>query len=392
MPENEGQPYTNKTSSDFEKRLMIKNISSMQDLPMPSPRMMKILSLLKGPVEVPRLARAIERNPALVARLLELSRDQGASSVEGAINKLGLLNIKHIVYSTTFMPFFPERESNDWEHAYSSSVLMINLMNKMKTPVSSKLPLMALLHDIGKMVLRRFNARKYRTVQEMASSGVPVFEAEEAVFHITHAVAGGILLKKWGMTDDIIAPVIHHHSQAASRAYVFDTAMIQFVDWIDEEARNISCAPPSHILLKASGLDKLLPDYWVEYQKVVINSIEGSGTRYEEERSVEDIVVPMGLGEKLKPELVEVPSTRTASIKRPVIKNPGKDVNMTETGSRRFKRPKLNVETQTLRRPISLKKPLTMETQTLRRPVRNIGNELRETSTQRFRRPLLKKK
>jgi hypothetical protein len=198
-------------------------------------------------------------------------------------------------------------------------------------------------------------------------------------------VAGGILLKKWGLADDVIAPVLHHHSQAVSRAHIVDTAILQFANWIDEEARNVPSAPPSPILLKISGIDRFRPDYWMERQKLVIESIrKNAGKGKDGERGVEDLVAPLSFSDILKPEPVLIP-TKTTTIKRPIKSSDGMD-----TSSRRFKRP--TAETQTLRRPISLKKPSTLETQTLRRPVRSINSELRETSTQRFKRPSLKKK
>jgi len=398
------------SSSDFEKRLMIKKLGAVENLPMPSIRMMKIVSLLKGLTDVSRLARAIERNPALVVRIMDSVKTDGyavkskINSIEDAVQLLGILNIKQIIYSTTFMPLFHPHEGEEWKHAYSSSVLMVNIMQKRKVPASSRLPLMMLLHDIGKLVLKRFNMRKYRTVIEMAAQGMPLFEAEESVFHINHAVASGVLLKKWGIADEVIVPIIHHHSSSVSKImHYFDTAMIQFVDWIDQSARGWPCVPPcvppSHELLKATGLDRLDSEYWIEYQKTAIEVIENKKSESEKilknkvqesnpkhnlkpRLNIGQIVIPVGLSEKYKPELL---STKTTAIKRP-LKNIGKDNAIAEIRTHRFKRPVKSLkddqtQTQTFKRPIKSLKPGVQETQTFKRPIKRLKLSIQDTQT-----------
>lgn len=399
----------NSASSEFEKRLMIKTISGMDNLPMPSPRMIKILALLKGTLDTERIARAIDRTAELKDRIMSevnsgvYGIDGTISSVEEAINTLGALNIKHILYSITVMPFFTSAEDEEWSHSYTSSILMTNMMNKLNVPCTSKLQLMMLLHDMGRLVLKRLNPKKYKQAVDISlQNNIPVHKAEEAIFHVNHAIAGGILMKKWGMSDDIAIPVAHHHSDfAPGREYIYDTTLMQICDWIDHSARKTPSAPPSEQMLRYSSLENLNFDFWTRYQQATIRIINNATENMAADENPDDwfsyekIFVPVELPEKhqLKLQLLKKSEEKTMqpSLRRP-IKNISAS-NIGDTSTHRFRRPIIKAsspvvditESQMINRTLPPKteseptttrvfgrpaKPQgTRETQVLRRPV-----------------------
>lgn len=396
-------------SSEFERRLMIKTISGMDNLPMPTPRMAKIITLLKGTLDVERIARAIERTPELSERLMKevnsgvYGLSGSVSSVEEAINILGTLNIKHILYAITVMPFFSSAENEEWNHTYTSSILVTNMMNKMNVPATSKLQLLMLLHDIGRLVLKRHNPKKYRQAIELSEqNNIPIFKAEEAIFHVNHAIAGGILMKKWGMTDDIAIPIAHHHSDfAPGREFVYDTTMMQICDWIDHTARNNPSVPPSDQMLRYAQLENLNIDFWTRYQQATIRIINNTTGNDENQDAQEDwfsydkIFIPVELPEKhqLKMQLLRKTDEK---IPQQTLRRPIKSIaasNIGDTSTHRFRRPiiKANApvveitESQTISRPLPPRteqeptttrvfgrpaSPKVKETQVLKRPTR----------------------
>jgi len=295
---------------------------------------------------------------------------ENISSMEEAINLLGALNIKHILYAITVMPFFSSAEDEEWNHSYTSSILMTNMMNKLNVPSTSKLQLMMLLHDTGRLVLKRLNPKKYRQAVDISvQNNIPVCKAEESVFHINHAIAGGILMKKWGMPDDIIIPVAHHHSDfAPGKEFIYDTTLMQLCDWIDHTARNTPALSPSDQMLRYASLDNLNVDFWTRYQQATIRIIKNSNDETANPDNPEDwfsynkIFVPVELPEKhqLKLQLQKKSEER---IMHQTIRRPIKSINASnigDTSTHRFRRPIIRsntpvvelTESQTISRPL----------------------------------------
>lgn len=275
-----GQPLK---TSEIEKKMLLKKIKEMQNLPMPSANVMKVMLLLRDEdVKMYHLIPAIEKDQVLVAQILKLINSgyyglrKTIDSVERAVNLLGILNIKHIVYSASIMDLFTDEEKVEWDHAYSASVLMSSILKENEIPAESNLPLSMLMHDIGKVVLRRFSPKKYQMVLNHSENDkIPSFKVEEALFQLTHADAAGILMEKWEMTEELIKPVTYHHRDDVPEDYVMETCLIQFVNWVDCTARGILCLPPSRELLAAAGFEEIDKTYWVDYQRKFIEDLEG---------------------------------------------------------------------------------------------------------------------
>lgn len=273
----------NLKTSEIEKKMLLKKIKEMQNLPMPSANVMKVMLLLRDEdVKMYHLIPAIEKDQVLVAQILKLINSgyyglrKTIDSVERAVNLLGILNIKHIVYSASIMELFTDDEKIEWDHAYSASVLMSSILKENEIPAESNLPLSMLMHDIGKVVLRRFSPKKYQMVlAHSANDKIPSFKVEEALFQLTHADAAGILMEKWEMTEELIKPVTYHHREDVPEDYIMETCLLQFVNWVDCTARGILCLPPSRELLAAAGFEEIDKTYWVDYQRKFIENLEG---------------------------------------------------------------------------------------------------------------------
>jgi putative nucleotidyltransferase with HDIG domain len=73
----------------------------------------------------------------------------------------------------------------------------------------------ALLHDIGKLVLEQAYPSYPEAVHGDASTPDARVRAEQATLGLDHAVVGGVILRRWGMPEEIAAMVERHHSAAA---------------------------------------------------------------------------------------------------------------------------------------------------------------------------------
>jgi HD-like signal output (HDOD) protein len=270
------------SKSSFEKTLLLKRISQTTSMPAPSAHIMKVMMLLREEnVRMPALVEAIERDQALVAQVLKLINSgfyglrQTIDSVDRAVGFLGLLTVKQLVYSASIMDIFSDDEQVEWNHSYTTSVLMTQIMRENDLPAASNLPLTMIMHDLGKVALRRFSPKKYKLAQQQAvAKNIPIYQAENAIMSVNHSEVGALLLQKWDMTEDMLVPILFHHQEIIPKDYVMETALTQFVNWIDNKARNIQCEKPRLSLMQQAGFEEIDGDYWVEYQLELIRSVE----------------------------------------------------------------------------------------------------------------------
>ena len=297
-PDNKAPIQLNKPS-EVEKRMLLKRISEMENLPTPSDSVMKVMLLLRGK-EIPldQLVPAIERDQSLVAQILKMVNCSfynirtHINSVERAVSMLGLEKVKHIVYSALIMEFFSPDEQVEWSHAYSSSLLMANLIKGGEIHGVEMLPLAMILHDIGKVVLRRFCPQKYKLAHmNAAKTRKTIFECEMESIGISHADAGALLLEKWASSGDIVTPVLQHHMVDVPEVYVFETALMQYVNWVDDSVRGIPSRRPAAPLMDAAGIEDIDDNYWLEYQRGLITKLEC----HVEVDSTEEREVPGGM-------------------------------------------------------------------------------------------------
>lgn len=262
----------------FEKRQIIRAISTFEGFPMLNPRTLRIINLMQEQfLNIPKLARILERNTLFRDHFVALSGvpDQGEDSVREAIRALGLLNVKQLVFSFLILPLYTVNDRDEWEHVYTTSILTTNLMKHFRISENSSLPLAALMHDIGVPLLRRFNPQRYDQIKSYARETNQILEdVEEANLHITHAAASGICARKWGLTDDIFIIVSYHHThdEIDEEQYVKELLVLQYADWIDHHVRGIVCRRPDAERMARYGL--VADDsYWINYQAEIVKAI-----------------------------------------------------------------------------------------------------------------------
>ena len=279
---NVHEPQQVTFGSGFEKKVLLKKISEMEDLPSLGANVTNIINLLRDQnVAINDLVDAIERDQSLVAKLLKIinsayySLRSTVDSVERAILLLGILKVKHEVYSASIVDFYSDDHLVEWNHAYTSSSLVGKLMKEHAVAASNDLALAMLMHDIGKVVLRRYSANRFKNATERAlADDIPLFQAEEIVIGIDHAAVGGMLLEKWEMPVVAHMAARMHHGDEIPAEYGEAIALVQYADWIDCQARAIKCLPPSDGLIRIAGLTELDSSVLIEQQRQFIEAAE----------------------------------------------------------------------------------------------------------------------
>jgi hypothetical protein len=157
-------------------------------------------------------------------------------------------------------------------------MLMGNFIRENELPGINILPMAMLMHDLGKVVLRRFSPKKYKVARQHAiEENTPSFMVENAMLQINHAEVGGVLLAKWDSADEIVKPVLQHHTAEVPEDFVFETALVQFVNWVDCSCRRIACFEPARELMNAAGIEEIDKNYWLNKHARLIETLENGG-------------------------------------------------------------------------------------------------------------------
>ena len=268
-------------TADSDKKALFEALGGMPSLPTPSTSDLNIiLKLSYDNIEPGQVAAAILDEQKLVAKILEIidpgSRKirQPADAVKRAVELLGVLKVRRIVHNSFLMNIFDEEEKQEWDHAYTASLLMAFILEDQKIAVTADLPLVMLVHDIGKLVLRRFATVRYNLVRMRSEQEkTPLHALEESFFHATHAEIGNWLLGRWQLADETLKLVRYHHVEEPPPDLQRETILVQFVNWVDNMARGRFAAPPSEKLAKHVELEIADSQLWIDGQREFIKAI-----------------------------------------------------------------------------------------------------------------------
>jgi len=266
--------------SVLEKKMLFSRIGKLESLPLPSYTMLELSNVLKNDeVSIASIASTIAHDHVLLAQIYRLYYQiypgVEPASLEQVIESLPVDQLKSLMYIPRQLDSFEHTEEVEWNHSYSCKILMQSILedNEIDNP---QLILAAHLHDIGKNVIRDWSPKKYKLVENHAesSNNVPLFRLEAAVLQTTHAEVGAELLKAWGFPEQVWMLVANHHNDHVPEKYVFETALMQFVNWIDSKARGIECEPPTKDLMAAAGIEEIDSEGYTQAQKALIDKLK----------------------------------------------------------------------------------------------------------------------
>jgi putative nucleotidyltransferase with HDIG domain len=208
-------------------------VLSASPLPSPPETYQALLSAVQTPeFEMDHLAGIVERDPALAARVLQLTnssfcgRRQQIASVRDAVASLGWRQLTDLVLASELF----ESWGGDAAHSCRPSAIVKHAQRVVGAAryIAEDVGLdpdaclaAALLHDIGTLLLAsRLPDFESRLVP--ASPGEPRHLAEMRELGCTHADLGGALLLSWGLPLGVVDAVTYHHTPVRSEALTFD--------------------------------------------------------------------------------------------------------------------------------------------------------------------------
>lgn len=179
------------------------------------------------------IVHVIEADPLMTVKILKVVNSpyfglaQKTSSVQRAVVFLGINSIKNMALSVAAIGMLPARSQAGLDnqafllHSLTSAAVCKLLADRLHTPatLTSDYFVAGLLHDFGKIVLAEFMPSVYKQVLRTANEqNVPLIQVESALLGLDHSQAGKLLAQHWGLPENLVTAIDHHHREAQDSA------------------------------------------------------------------------------------------------------------------------------------------------------------------------------
>ncbi len=211
---------------------LIQHLSEIQNLPTLPEIVLRIQKLIMSEEgNATLLARIIEQDPSLTAKILKVanssfycSANGKISSISLAIARIGFNEVGHIALAVNFVRQFSHKSNvldykNFWIHALTSAYLCCfiaenNSCRRFSPKERHTLFLAGLLHDIGILLFDQFFHKEFQLFIEQAVQNETSFLVAEkqAVPTEMHGILGGELLGLWKIDSSVASAVRFHHA------------------------------------------------------------------------------------------------------------------------------------------------------------------------------------
>jgi len=172
------------------------------------------------------IVQLINYDPGMTSNILRLANSsfygctKAISSLREAIVRLGAKTILPLITAAlasaaikTKIRGYAMTSDQLWDHSVAVAVAAENIADILQVPGDKIAFTAGLLHDIGKVLMGKYMIdKKIRKVFEAAIlKSDSLIKTESALYQIDHAEAGGILLAKWNIPDNLVQSVRFHH-------------------------------------------------------------------------------------------------------------------------------------------------------------------------------------
>ncbi len=181
-------------------------------------------------IKLPAIARIVDKDAAISAKLLQLVNSafigarKAFTNIEQAVIHLGADTVRNLAISISVQQVFRRVETNGllsidrfWHHSYLNALLCQKIAVTIAYPDPAEAYLAGLLHDIGKLLLWMAFPGKYAPLLlkgVRCHNGRLAFLEEEKL-HINHCEAGAWLCEQWRLPALLADAIRYHHHPIA---------------------------------------------------------------------------------------------------------------------------------------------------------------------------------
>lgn len=232
--------FSSESSARFEDeiRTYIVHLRELDSLPAVALRVIELADMEDtGRRE---LVHLIESDPSLAARVLRVSNSAWLgfpgriSSLDRAMAMLGFDSVRNLALSVVFSHLFLKEQKEDhlkarelWHHSLACAVAAEQLARRTSFPQPGNAFVAGLLHDLGKVLLLRWNREVYQEIVRLAQQKrIALQLVEKEALGLNHAEIGQLLLEDWNLPTELAHAVGRHHTPAQEIGSIRDLAVI----------------------------------------------------------------------------------------------------------------------------------------------------------------------
>lgn len=150
------------------------------------------------------------------------------SSLRHALIILGFDAVKGLILSTSvFDAMLAGGFYGLWEHSMGCAVTAGIIARKTRDPNPEEISTAALLHDIGKVIIKtELPEESSRIDQAAKEKQISTYEAEREILEFDHTTVGKWLCQGWNLPDKLADPIACHHQPNLSQFAQRPTAIV----------------------------------------------------------------------------------------------------------------------------------------------------------------------
>jgi len=271
--------YTRGLMDDKIRDQLLAKLSDLPTLPLVLRRVLQIIGDSRS--SAGDVAEAIRVDQALSARLLRIINSayygltHKVSGVRHAVVMLGYRSVANIVMSVSVFDSLVQASDGAgldkalfWQHSLATAACASRLAKQTRLHDPEEAYTAGLLHDMGKLVLARFQPEGYAKVLQALMEGGQVIEQEKLLLGASHDEVGGLVAARWNFPSHLRDAISFHHAtelgwieKAETRNLTALIAVADYLCWemgfpsADAAAMPL-LAPEVLELVDFSGLDR----------------------------------------------------------------------------------------------------------------------------------------
>jgi putative nucleotidyltransferase with HDIG domain len=200
-------------------------LASVQDVAVLPQVIFKVIEITGNPsTSVDEIEHIVAVDPGFCARLLQLVNSayyclpKQVGSVKEAVMFIGFSALRQLATTIGAFDLFMGKADKAslrrrlwWRHSLDAAVSCRWLATEYTSVNGDEAYAAALLHDIGKSILDRYESGHYDKVEYLVKAGAGVLDAETAVYKTDHCAVGYAVTAQWRFPSFLVECAGYHH-------------------------------------------------------------------------------------------------------------------------------------------------------------------------------------